>query len=155
MIASPTAIPTPMAIFFQAFMIPVTVRVIYLPAWPSLTGQVLPHSALTTDRSGCFGLGDGHTSSVTILAPRKFPIRNRRSGPSPLRVASDSDCPGTKHYSPGDLNFGSHDLAPGSGNSPQPAPLLRYTVVDRLRTWFLQVLGARLNLAFTGRTGLR
>jgi len=40
--------------------------------------QANPHNDLDLHRwpPCCFGQGYGHTSSVTILEPRKFPIRN-------------------------------------------------------------------------------
>ncbi len=50
-------------------MIPVTVRAIY----PSQKAKSCPSLQLHTTEPSCTVWGDGHTPSVTILAPKKVP----------------------------------------------------------------------------------
>ena len=61
----------------------------------------MPQPALTPMALCCVAWGDGHTTSVTILAPRKFPIRNGKGGPrNPLRRRGAATAPGTCDYNP-------------------------------------------------------
>src|ERR1035438_3417199 len=91
MIASTTAIPTPIAIFFQAFMIPVTVRAIYLPQKAKSCASLQLRKTSPLAR---LGLTDTHH---LVRSCREESSRSgiRRNGRDPLREGIDSYRPGT------------------------------------------------------------
>ena len=61
--------PAPIAIFFQGFMIPVIIRVFYLPT----EGQLLFTPMFAKNCLCCLRYGDGHTPSVYDPGAEKVP----------------------------------------------------------------------------------
>jgi hypothetical protein len=71
MMTNRTAIPAPIAIFFQAFIGSVSPRRTHLRRCPDLPERLsIDENVLLVPRCG------GHTISVTVLPGRKFPIKS-------------------------------------------------------------------------------